>query len=70
MYHVDSKRSWHDARVKTVLFDIFETALFDANASLKRKKDRWIREAVIAQQQVQTLISRLAAAEQISGGNL
>ena len=47
-----------------------KTAIFDANVALEHEKDRQIRESVIARQQVKTLTSILAAAEQSPGGDI
>ena len=47
-----------------------KTALLEAERKFKQAEGRRIRESFIAQQQVETLTSRLAAAEQNQGGDL
>ena len=47
-----------------------KTALSEAERKFKQVEDRRIRESFVAQQQVEALTSRLAAAEQNPGGDL
>ena len=49
---------------------MMKNASFQANAALERKKDRREREVASAQQQVKSMTSLLATAEQNLGGDL
>ena len=46
-----------------------KTALSEAERKFKQVEDRRIRESFVAQQQVETMTSRLVAAEQNPGGD-
>ena len=49
----------HDDEIRMI-----KTAIFQANEALQREKDRREREVASAQQQVESLTSRLATVEQ------
>ena len=49
---------------------MMKTTIFQANAALERENDRRERELASAQQQVESLTSRLATALQNLGGDL